>query len=175
MWDRNELTGFAATGFGTVLGVDVFDPTAIVAGNQDLRVTIRAMRLTIFPTFTFSAAVSQGLVIGLGAYIRRATETIRDPLLPAAADQRADWMYLAYENFSIAAGAQVIIASDTTFQGDNSIFRPRIRAMRKMDQDELVTVCLNAKRLDAGTFVAPTQTRVGMVIDASVLYSRTRR
>lgn len=175
-WDRREASAFNASAFGTPFALQVFDPTLFVSGNQDTRLTVRRLFLDIFPTFTFSAAVAQALVLGIGVeLIDNGAASFHDPLMPAAADQRADWLFLAHVLTPISAGAGVYTASDTGFQGLPSKFSPIIRSMRKVDQDQVISVSINLKRLDAATFAAPTQTRSGVVIDSSVLFSRTMK
>lgn len=176
MWDRQETSFFSANAFGTVSELAIFDPRTVISGNQDLRLTIRRVLLDIDILFTFSAAVAQPLIVGIGLYARRVTEGAHDPLLTAAEDQRADWMWLTHFNFTIAAGAGSYVTGEFGSQvNGTSLNHPSIRAMRKLDQDELLVLAANTKRADPATFAAPTQTRFGIVADASVLYSRTMR
>lgn len=178
MWDRAEVLQRSALGFGVVDFAVLFDPSTIVAGNQDLRVTVRRVLLYVSPFLVFSAAVAQALVFGMGIYIKRVGEPARDPLLAAAADQRADWMALQYKGVVVGAGAQTTFlgVADTLITGGaRSSLLFDVRAMRKMDQDEQLVLCHNDKRIDAADFAAPTETARAVNVESSVLYSRTKR
>lgn len=178
-WFRQEANVFNASAFGTAFGLTIFDPESVVFGTVDSRITVRRMKLEIFPTFTFTAAVAQGLVLGIGVYMTDAAAPIRDPLLTTEEDQETDWLYLAHLPFAIAAGAGVVTPGDvaSSIRGSQhfSWNCPDVRSMRKVDTQQIILLTVNLKRLDAGTFAAPTQSRSGVVLDSSVLYSRTMR
>lgn len=176
-WDRRELSTYSASAFGVVQSVTVFDPTVFVAGTQDVRLTVRRLLLEVFPTVTFSAAVAQGIIFGIGVEFRDASSTAHDPLLTGTTDQQADWLYLGRTIFGIAAGPGTVVLGDSRLRGkmDWDVFCPNIRAMRKCDQEEVLSVNFNMKRQDPATFAAPTVTRQGFVVDSSVLFSRTMR
>lgn len=185
-WFRQEISVFAAPAFNTPLALEVFDPSVLVVNPQDLRLTLRRLKLEIFPTVTFSAAAAQGIILGLGVYMTGSAAGLetRDPLFTVAEDQETDWLYLAHTSTTIPAGASVGFFNSTAASGGAAnplrgtsfdALSPDIRAMRKLDMNQTIAVSVNLKRLDAATFAAPTQTRFGFVVDVSALYSRTMK
>lgn len=182
-WFRQEK--FDATNspvFGTAFASIIFDPTTVQAGIQDLVVTLRAIRIECFPSFTFSASTAIPLICGIGVYIDEtagaASGLTRDPLLATAADQRTDWLYLARKEETAPAGALRLVPGINTLAprppGGADWNAPFIKAMRKMDQDQQLILSVNLKRQDTAD-TAPTLSRTALTTDVSVLWQMTRR
>lgn len=178
-WFRQEASTFNANAFGVTTGpLTLFDPESVVFGSVDTRITVRRLKLALSFTYTRSAGVAQALVLGLGVYMTDASGPIRDPLLTTEEDQETDWLYLAQRTLGDVGGAGVATPTifGTPITGSAFDFAsPDIRAMRKLDNQQVIVAVANLKRLDPATFAAPTLSRQGLVADISTLYSRTMR
>lgn len=178
-WFRAETRSHNTNAFGVADKQVLFDPESVVFGNVDTRITVRRIKLEMFPYFNFTAnAAAQFLITGIGVYMTDASAPIRDPLLTTEEDQETDWLYLAHVADTVQSGASILCSNANT--GDIRGFAfdalaPDIKAMRKLDNQQLIVMSWNCKQLDITDFTAPTQSFSGVTTDVSVLYSRTMR
>lgn len=175
-WDRiAQVQAVDTSGvYSTLVSVTLFDPTTVVAGSQDLRLTVRRIRFEWGVKLVYGAGANVPQVIYAGVYPRRATEAIADPSFANASDQRADWMWHS------AIGVLPATAAFTLFlaQDDNVIDgsdRSSIRVNRKLDQDMLITLVTKIQRDDPAADALPTVSRQVLTAGASTLYSRSMR
>lgn len=181
-WDRlpQQTTVDVSGVYGAVAGITVFDPTTVIAGNQDMRITVRRIRFVFATKLVDTAGSNIGQMVAAGIYVARAGEPDRDPLYTAAADERTDWMWHWSTTIFGAAAAETIIVGPAagSAQGANAIDGNdlcSVRAMRKLDQDEVIRLVFSRKRLDPAVDAAPTTTRQVIGVIPSTLYQRTMR
>lgn len=177
-WLRSEtFTRNATLGLGTALQTVIFDPESVVFGAVDTRITVRRIKLEVFPLVTVTVnAAAQVLICGMGVFMGDASLPQRNPNLVTEEDQETDWLYLSHRPLTIAAGAASYTLEN--FQRGNTAwdaFAPDIRSMRKLDNQQVLLCTIAFKQLDITDFTAPTVTVGASMIDASVLYSRTMR
>lgn len=178
-WDRSNI-GTSGTAVKDVVGAAVlFDPTAIVAGSQDLRLTIRRILLSLSSIFTVAggtAAVGDAYEAGFGIYVNRVGESpLPNPLLPTAADQRADWLWLDTAPLLMTAAPPSNFSYIGMANLKNTPGLIDVKAMRKLDQDERLTLLATVRGTDIVNGHAPATITWNARSEASVLYSRTMR
>lgn len=185
-WDRVNIS-VGSTGILNVPGVTtLWDPTAIIAGPQDLRLTM--MRLMLSGTFglhtTCASTGAAGDVVAvrlaMGIYMGSPSES-KNPLLLATTDQQADWLWHhSYALFFTLTGA--ITAANfggalPTRNLQNTIGLIDIRSKRKVDQDEQIILAYAAETsaLDNNIGFNLTAASIAFKLTSSVLYKRTSR
>lgn len=170
-WFRQEFTLTNAGPFGTALAGTLFDPDTFQAGDLDERWTVRRIKCQVSVIVVVSVAGTTPQVLNAwGIALRGREEADASPTLAAAADRHADWMYLA--DFPIVAAAGTNVAS-TDSRFDTSL--ADVKAMRKVDNDQVIGIVIQQKGLDTADFTNPTVTRFSANVQSSVLFQRTRR
>lgn len=179
-WFRDTAFLRTASAFGAAQAITYFDPEAVVFGNVDTRITTRRLKAEVMPFIVLTAAVAQPLVCSWGIYVADPGLTVaRDPALATEEDQETDWLYLTRFPFTIAAvaAATAIVPSiSVPIRGSSwDGFSADIRAMRKLDNQQILALSWNFTQLDITDFAAPTETFSGVKAFRSTLYSRTMR
>jgi len=156
-WFRQRSAIVPVTGVAG--SVAIFVPQAVTTGSVDTGVTILRVKLslTVSPS---PGAVNDlghfGVMALLGSFNGAAA---LNPALPAAVDQRGDWMYLktAYLGSSAALGESEMFNKDID-----------IKTKRKLEQDDDLRFCW------ATTFAGGAGTQLVNLV-SSVLWQRTLR
>lgn len=172
-WDRVKMIGQSGTSIFTGAGtaIIVWDPTQLISGGQDLRVTMRRLMIDGACAFTVTGgAVGNPIVVSAGIYIAGAGEPFRNPSLTALADERTDWLWLGHSNFfqNVASPATAAFTQLRNIQNQPLLID--LKANRKLDQDQVIYM----------TFDVPAQFAVSAAtithqFYSSVLWQRTSR
>lgn len=175
-WDRPpDATVVDTSGvFSQLITQVLFDPTLVVAGNQDLRLTLVALRFSFVHKLVFTAGAIVPLVLEYGVYVADVGEPARDPSFVAAADAHTDWMWHA-SSLIFPGTAAVTVANGTGINTMNGNDVARIGVKRKLSQDEQVVLVAKVFRADPAADAAPTISRQTLFASRSALYQRTSR
>lgn len=177
-------TAFAALGDGTTIGAGftVFDPTAVVVGAQDLRLTVirlRLMRGTIVSKITGGTAAAGDIIAffeGILMTEAGSPTTEQDPAQSNAASQRADWLYLGQGPVALTAALPSATAITNPWNEKNALSLIDVKSKRKLDQGQILKYIVGVKTTtvegNAHTVTAGTLNGVAV---SSVLYQRTMR
>lgn len=190
MWDRfpvSVLNNVNIAG-ATVGSVILWDPTSVVAGHQDLRLTqMRLMvdgGLVVGYTFSSVGAAGDEIIIpfNFGVYMGTNGE-LRNPSLADVAGEQTDWLFLQH-TFATVTPSGAITAANAAFFFERNLQNQAplldIRSKRKLEQDEQLIMSFNvpttnsAYRNGSSAFNISTAVIAGQLF-SSVLYKRTGR
>lgn len=178
-WQRRlQSFGALADSLAATRDVVIFDPTADVPSAQDGRVTLRKLiveaSLFYAPTGGTLAANDQ-YSIGIGIYMRGVSEPARNPLMAAATDQSADWLWLQYQSF-IAPSASFTLNVRPTSNLFNQDERVDIKSMRKLNEDQVIALSTRFDGVEIGqSGHTPGSVNFSARILISSLWQRTMR
>lgn len=160
----------------------LFNPTDVIAGMQDLRLTLRRLRfsLAIVPTITGAGLVANDVIILYAGVTLATAGELANPAIDTGTGQRDDWLWLGQfpmvfggaspqSFFSLTAGIERNIENQTGLID--------IKAQRKLEQDELISLYLvvNNDASIGATVNVPTAAVVSGEVTTSVVYERTMR
>jgi len=168
-----QLSGLNGTSiFAVPQVVTLWDPTNVIVGQQDLRLTLMRLMLDGYIAVTLTNAANPSVtVVSLGIYLGTPTE-IRDPSLPAAVDRNTDWLWLNHEKQTIVAASPVLL--NVGFQRvlqNTTANMVDLRTKRKLEMDQVISLAI---RFNDGNSAA-TGATVSTNLWTSVLYQRTMR
>lgn len=174
MWDRVAATSANGTSiFAAPFVTALWDPTLIIAGNQDLRLTMMRLMVDgeISVTLTGGANPSSHIV-SMGIYLGSPGE-VKDPSFAAAGDVRSDWLWLSHTPvFQNAASPFFAVATGALTRNlENTVGLLDVRTKRKLDQDQQVLFAIRFRDPLSAVSAATTTTQ----LFSSVLYQRTPR
>lgn len=162
----NRFVNSIAVVNGTLISATLFDPAQLIAGNVDERLTLRRLILDFSAT---EQVVSVAADVDILASVRLAGkgQPDRNPNMLAAADQDADLL----DWFAVPVRRSG--ASTAQFFGADFTHRRNIRAMRKIDVDQILLVTATAINVNTGVALADGTERLRWL--GSALFSRTSR
>ena len=142
---------------------------ALFGGSQvdagiDQRLTTRRIKVAVFNGGNTIVDTDLMVMCGLGLFGQGEVGT-RTPLLATVADRQVDWLDLWAQP---AVASQVALASI-----DYRYFNRDIKAMRKVDEDQNLSLSFELFRASGGG-VSAAQV-VNLTVAQSVLFSRTKR
>lgn len=177
MWDRVPASPASGVNVLNVVGrVVLWDPSTVVAGNQDLRLTL--MRLMLDGAYQVNiaggtTAAGDLYTSSLGIFLGAVGES-RDPSLAAAADEKSDWLFLAHFAFpALAAGTAFTFNLQRNIQNQGTLID--VHAKRKVDQDQNLIFVYRLTSPDLINGHAPATAVLNAQLYSSVLYQRTMR
>lgn len=170
----------------------LFDPTNVIAGMQDLRLTVRRIRFTACFTVNIVGATlvqNDAIALYLGVLMGQPSENAV-PSLIAAGGQREDWLWLGTTSLVFGAAApqnftpSILRNIENQAGGAFAVGLIDIKAQRKVDQDEAILLYAQVDNTNQPggsrslTNVAHNATAATIVtgsVVSSVLYSRTMK
>lgn len=182
MWDRAPATPQSAGNvLNTTVSTTIWDPTSVIAGAQDLRLTL--MRLLVDGALSVTlaggtAAIGDIYLISTGIAMVGPSESGADPSLGSAAAEHEDWLWLHHDELVITAGASPFIfpLSNLLIRNlENQTALLDVRAKRKVDQDQVIKISIRVTSPDIVNGHAPATAVVNHQLFSSVLYQRTGR
>jgi len=192
MFDRRNISFVDPPGaglgiFGATVGpvATLFDPTNVIAGMQDLRLTLRRLRFSFGAVVTVTGAtLVTGDVISLywGVALCKAGEA-NDPSCAGTTGQRADWLWLETQALIFGGNSPQSFTVGGLRNVENQNGLIDIKAQRKVDQDQVVAlyaIISNGNHEgQAASDTGSTHTATAAVINGSILtsavYSRTMK
>lgn len=182
MWFRARVVGTLnqnSLGTGNIATFTLFDPTAVTAGQQDVRYTIR--RILISPVLQITGSGGTGAAndvyrAAYGIYVRRTGESLPNPDLINPIDQDADWLWKAVATTNPIAGVPFTINNVLLSNHKNQQLLLDVKAQRRLDnKDQLVFLAQLDNYEITGTGHTLGASVCNGVIDTSVLYQRAMR
>lgn len=179
-WDRFRVAAAAKNNIlNTVAGYTLFDPTAVVQGNQDLRLTMMRLMVDVLYVVGLSggtAAAGDVYNLGMGIAILGVAEPVPDPLMSTAAAQRTDWLWLSAITLLVPGVPAVFTAANVSRNLQNQLNLVDIKAKRKLDQDQVIKLMFRVDGTEVNqTGHSPGTATVANDTNVSVLYQRTMR
>lgn len=163
----------------------LWNPTDVVAGMQDLRLTMRRLRVSfVISTTITGAGLGNGDIIPLyfGIALSTAGEQA-DPSVAGTRGQRDDWLWLAMvpQQFT-GASPQSFVNLPVLRNIENQPNFIDIRTQRKLEQDEVILLYAMVLSLAPNGSVGsnspdtlPTAATLRGQVQTSVVYERTMR
>lgn len=187
MFDRREGstggvgTNIAAAGAAGVAAFStLFDPTNVIAGMQDLRLTLRRLRVLLSGVATLGGAggavANDVFTIFMGITLASPAET-PDPAVIGATGQRDDWLWLYTQQLQFTGAAPQSFSVIPTYNLKNQIGLIDVRAMRKIDQDQTIQFVAKVNTAEPSLTSAHTVATATLQFQlvSSALYSRTMK
>lgn len=174
MWDRfGAATLNGQNIFGAPQTVVLWDPSTVIAGNQDLRLTLMRMMVDGKITVTLTGGANPSAhTVSMGIYMGSAGD-VRDPSLPAGLDAKTDWLWIKHSVVQQGTASPILAIADQALtrnlQNQNGLLD--IRTKRKVDQEE--NIIFSIRFNDALSTVSTATAQVELW--SSVLYQRTMR
>lgn len=165
-WIRSASNAANAAGAGAAL--TLFTPNVLVTGAQDLRLTLRRLKVDILPVITAAPTNADSFLVW-GIILVGITEGVPSPLFITAADQRADWLshgIIGNNQYRQAAQTEAIAGTAKDMVID-------VRAMRKVDADQAIVLTYDIFNPATGAIDATG--RVQLNAFSSALFSRTMK
>lgn len=174
MWDRFKCAVLDGSNiFAAPAGVTLWDPSAMVAGDQDLRLTLMRLMVDGHVAITLTGAANPSETnVAFGIYLAGSDEGLRDPTLPNASDRHADWLWLNHSAVGVTLASPILIGGNIgTRNIQNTTGLTDIRTKRKVDQDQLIKLSIRFRSAVGAVSAATVQAE----LYSSVLYQRTMR
>lgn len=180
VWVRNRAAVAAGSILDSIQNVTLFDPTAVVAGSVDTRLT--AMRTIIsfsdaMDVVTLNTAVTGDVFEVSEGVCFCGVSDVTNPSLTTTPGKETDWLWLRKTLLFAVTGS-------TIYTGKAPNHGPRgydtntldIIAKRKVDQQEILrySVILNSTAINGSGHTLSAAART-VVLSSSVLFQRTRR
>lgn len=162
----------------------LFNPTDVIAGMQDLRLTLRRLRFSLTGSYvvTHNGAATDTFICYFGVALTTLNENA-DPSIISALGQRDDWMVLFQDEITGASPVTRILTGPLLRNIENQLYLFDLRTQRKLEQDELVQLYMQISNQNqaGGSRSLADQTKnataatANMVATVSAVYSRTMR